>query len=193
MTTVYILLGSLKSSQEAYGITERPGVIMALVDNSQIQGAELLKPLPLYLHTYVAPFAIIWPIFARYFYTPELYAKHIGSSEWTFVWCGAIITLQSLVWLSTNWSVNLKALFTARKASRIEDAQLIKVIPIANAGSADICKLIRDKVYAFSLHTSPFDLANRLARSRSATRQICLFYFRSAVFSMTLRRNPSVP
>ncbi|KAF3065925.1 Manganese-transporting ATPase 1 [Daldinia childiae] len=119
---------------------------MALVDNSQIQGAELLKPLPLYLHTYVAPFAIIWPIFARYFYTPELYAKHIGSSEWTFVWCGAIITLQSLVWLSTNWSVNLKALFTARKASRIEDAQLIKVIPIANAGSADICKLVRDKV-----------------------------------------------
>ncbi|KAI0829581.1 hypothetical protein F5Y06DRAFT_210967 [Hypoxylon sp. FL0890] len=119
---------------------------MALVDNPQIKSAELLSPLPIYLHTYVWPFAIIWPVFARYFYTPELYAKHIGSSEWTFVWCGTIITLQSLVWLSTNWSVNLKALFTARKAKKVEDAQLIKVIPVANAGSADICQLNREKV-----------------------------------------------
>ncbi|XDG09844.1 hypothetical protein ABKA04_009459 [Annulohypoxylon sp. FPYF3050] len=119
---------------------------MALVDNSQIKSAQLLSPLPIYLHAYVAPFAIIWPIFARYFYTPELYEKHIGSSEWTFVWCGTIITLQSLAWLSTNWSVNLKAIFTARKAKKIQDAQLIKVIPIANAGSADICEIIREKV-----------------------------------------------
>ncbi|KAI1134787.1 hypothetical protein F5Y05DRAFT_397355 [Hypoxylon sp. FL0543] len=119
---------------------------MALVDNPQIKSAELLSPLPIYLHTYVWPFAIIWPVFARYFYTPELYAKHIGSSEWTFVWCGTIITLQSLVWLSTNWSVNLKALFTARKAKNVEDAQLIKVIPVANAGTADICELNREKV-----------------------------------------------
>ncbi|KAI5861538.1 hypothetical protein GGS23DRAFT_575535 [Durotheca rogersii] len=119
---------------------------MALVDNPQIKSAELLTPLPVYFHAYVAPFAIIWPVFARYFYTPELYEKHIGSSEWTFVWCGSIITLQSLVWLSTNWSVNLKAKFTARKADKVEDAELIKVIPIANAGSADICKLNREKV-----------------------------------------------
>lgn len=119
---------------------------MALVDNSQIKSAELLKPLPIYLHTYVAPFAIIWPIFARFFYTPELYNKYIASSEWTFVWCGTIITLQSLVWLSTNWSVDLKGLFTAKKAKKIEDAELIKVIPIANAGTADICKLDRERV-----------------------------------------------
>ncbi|KAI0110617.1 hypothetical protein F4776DRAFT_641778 [Hypoxylon sp. NC0597] len=119
---------------------------MVLVDDPQIKSAELLSPLPIYLHTYVWPFAIIWPVFARYFYTPELYEKHIGSSEWTFVWCGTIITLQSLVWLSTNWSVNLKALFTARKAKKVEDAQLIKVIPVANAGSADICTLNREKI-----------------------------------------------
>lgn len=131
---------------------------MALVDNPQIKGAELLSPLPIYLHAYVAPFAIIWPIFARYFYTPELYDKHIGSSEWTFVWCGTIITLQSLAWLSTNWSVDLKALFTARKVKKIEDAQLIKVIPIANAGSADICGLDREKVCVFFFFWHPIAL-----------------------------------
>ncbi|KAI8623415.1 cation pump, Ca2+ pump [Xylariaceae sp. FL1651] len=117
-----------------------------LVDNIQIKSAELLSPLPFYLHAYVWPFAIIWPIFARYYYTPELYERHISSSEWTFVWCGAIITLQSLVWLSTNWSVDLKGSFTATKAKKVEEAQLIKVIPVANAGSAEICTISRDKV-----------------------------------------------
>jgi cation-transporting ATPase 13A1 len=117
-----------------------------LVDNAQIKSSQLLSPLPFYLHAYFWPFAIIWPIFARYYYTPELYEKHISSSEWTFVWCGSIITLQSLVWLSTNWSVDLKASFTATKANKLHDAQLIKVIPIANAGSAEICTISRDKV-----------------------------------------------
>ncbi|KAI0804185.1 hypothetical protein GGR55DRAFT_658778 [Xylaria sp. FL0064] len=117
-----------------------------LVDNAQIKSAVLLSPLPLYLHAYIWPFTIIWPIFARYFYTPELYEKHIASSEWTFVWCGTIITLQSLVWLSTNWSVDFKASFTATKAKNLEDAQLIKIIPVANAGSAEICRISRDKI-----------------------------------------------
>jgi manganese-transporting P-type ATPase len=117
-----------------------------LVDNPQIKSAELLSPLPLYLHAYVWPFVVIWPVFLRYYLTPALYEKHIQSSEWTFVWCGSIITVQSLVWLSTNWSVDLKGSFTASKSKSIDDAQLIKVIPTANAGVADICKLSRDKV-----------------------------------------------
>ena len=117
-----------------------------LVDNSQIQSAELLSPLPLQWHTYVWPFVIIWPIFLRYFLTPDLYEKHIGAPEWTFVWVGSIITVQTLTWLCTHWSVDLKGIFTAKKAGSVEEAQLIKVIPIANAGAAGICKLEREKV-----------------------------------------------
>jgi cation-transporting ATPase 13A1 len=101
---------------------------------------------PLYLHTYVWPFAGIWPIFLRYFYTTELYDKHIGGPEWTFVWVGSIITIQSLVWLSTNWNVNLKALFTTTKAKTVQNANLIKVLPVTNAGSSAICKIDRDNV-----------------------------------------------
>ncbi|ORY59641.1 uncharacterized protein BCR38DRAFT_445097 [Pseudomassariella vexata] len=117
-----------------------------LVDNSQIKSAELLSPLPTYFHLYVWPFAILWPIFARYYYSTDLYEKHISSQEWTFVWCGTIITLQSLAWLCTKWSVNLRGSFTATKAKNVEEAHLIKVIPIANAGSSDICKIDRDQV-----------------------------------------------
>lgn len=116
-----------------------------LVDNAQIKSAQLLSPLSFHFHAYVWPFIIIWPIFLRYFLTPELYEKHIGAPEWTFVWVGSIITIQSLVWLSTHWSVELDSIFTATSAKTVEDAQLIKVIPIANAGSAEICKLVRDK------------------------------------------------
>ncbi|KAH8688338.1 hypothetical protein BGZ61DRAFT_353149 [Ilyonectria robusta] len=116
-----------------------------LVDNPQITQSELLRPLPFYLHTYVWPFAIAWPIFFRYYLSDELYEKHIGAQEWTFVWCGAIFSIQSLFWLSTHWSVNLEGKFRASKAKNIDDAELIKIIPIANAGSPAIVKLIRDK------------------------------------------------
>ncbi|OAA45632.1 cation-transporting ATPase 4 [Metarhizium rileyi] len=117
-----------------------------LIDSPQIKQAELLRPLSFHLHAYVWPFAIIWPIFLRYYLTPDLYETYIGAPEWTFVWCGTIITLQSLVWLSTHWSVTLEARFKATKVDTVEDAQLIKVLPIANAGSGEICRLVRDKV-----------------------------------------------
>jgi hypothetical protein len=92
------------------------------------------------------PFAIIWPVFFRYYLSQDLYDKHIGGQEWTFVWCGTIITAQSLVWLCTHWNVNLKALFTSTSAKSVAEAQLIKVHPVANAGAADICKIDRDNV-----------------------------------------------
>lgn len=116
------------------------------MDNSQIKSAELLSPRPLFLHAYVWPFAIAWPVFLAFYLSPELYDKHIGGQEWTFVWTGAIITFQSLFWLSTHWSVNLRGIFTATTAKSVNEAQLIKIIPIANAGAADICPLDREKV-----------------------------------------------
>lgn len=102
--------------------------------------------MPLSLHAYVWPFVIIWPIFLRYYLSEDLYSKHIGGEEWTFVWCGTIITAQSLVWLSTHWNVNLKSLFTSTAAKKVSEAKLIKVLPVTNAGSAEICNIVRDNV-----------------------------------------------
>lgn len=117
-----------------------------LVDNAQIKAAELWKPLPLYLHAYVWPFAIAWPVFLAFYLSPELYGKHIASEEWTFVWIATIVTFQSLAWLCTHWSVNLQTLFTATRAKSVDDAELIKVLPVANAGSGEVCEIIRDQV-----------------------------------------------
>lgn len=117
-----------------------------LVKNPQIQSATLLNPLPLFLHLYVWPFLAIWPVFFAFYLSEERYNTYINGSEWTFVWAGSIVTLQSLTWLTTKWNVNIDALFTSIKAKAVRDATLIKVIPVTNAGSAEICKLLRDNV-----------------------------------------------
>lgn len=90
------------------------------------------------------PFLVIWPAFFAFYLSPERYDKYIQGQEWTFVWAGSIITVQSLLWLMTKWNINIETLFTATKANSLDSAQLIKVIPEANAGSAEICPLIHD-------------------------------------------------
>jgi manganese-transporting P-type ATPase len=116
-----------------------------LVDNPQIQSASLHTSLPLTFHLYIWPFTILWPAFLAVYLSPNRYEKYINGQEWTFVWVGSILTLQTLVWLTTKWNVNLDAAFTTRKAGSIDEAEYIKVIPITNAGSAAICKIDREK------------------------------------------------
>ncbi|KAI4285673.1 MAG: hypothetical protein L6R35_004613 [Caloplaca aegaea] len=131
------------ASKQIYSRTS--STMPRLVDNPQIASASLHNPLPLYLHAYIWPFLFAWPAFFAFYLSEERYTKYINGSEWTFVWAGSIITIQSLTWLTTKWNVNIHALFTSTTSSDVSNAQQIKVIPIANAGSAEVCRLIRDK------------------------------------------------
>ena len=45
----------------------------------------------------------------------------------------------------TKWSVNIQALFTTTAARSVDSASLIKVLPVANAGAAAICPLLRER------------------------------------------------
>src|SRR5271170_468933 len=112
-----------------------------LVDNAQIQSASFHTPLPLWLRLYVWPFAILWPIFLSVYLSEDRYDEYIDGPEWTFVWVGTIFTLQSLAWLTTKWNVSLDAAFTARRVKTVDEAELIKVVPVANAGAPAICKI----------------------------------------------------
>ncbi|KIX04148.1 uncharacterized protein Z518_07702 [Rhinocladiella mackenziei CBS 650.93] len=116
-----------------------------LVDNDQIYAASLHNPLPLFLKAYVWPFTILWPIFLAFYFNEDLYDEYIDGQEWTFVWMATIITLQSLTWLSTKWNVNLDTTFTTRNATNVEDAELIKIIPMVNSGAPAICKLEKER------------------------------------------------
>ena len=117
-----------------------------LVDNAQIKAASLHNPLPLTLHAYTWPFLILWPIFSAIYLSPSHYEQYIGAREWTLVWVGAIGSLQSLAWLSTKWNVDIRTTFTTTKAKDVRSAQMIKVIPVANAGSPEIQPLKRETV-----------------------------------------------
>ncbi|KAL8950631.1 MAG: hypothetical protein Q9222_003340 [Ikaeria aurantiellina] len=128
------------------GQAEIIAVRSRLVDNPQIASATLHNPLPLYLHTYIWPFLFTWPTFLAFYLSEDRYAKYINGSEWTFVWAGSIVSAQSLLWLTTKWNVNINSLFTSTTASDVSSAKQIKVIPVANSGSAEICHLIRDTV-----------------------------------------------
>ncbi|KAJ5760448.1 ATPase P-type K/Mg/Cd/Cu/Zn/Na/Ca/Na/H-transporter [Penicillium odoratum] len=115
-----------------------------LADDPQIHHASLHNPLSIQWHPYVFPFTIIWSAFFYYYLSEERYDIYIQGQEWTFVWAGSIITLQSLLWLMTKWNIDIKTLFTTTRASSIDTAKLIKVIPVTNAGIAEICPLIHD-------------------------------------------------
>lgn len=119
---------------------------MSLVEDSQIQSSSLSNPLPLFFHFYVWPFVFVWPAFSAIYLSQESYDKYIGGSEWTFVWLASIITVQGLIWLSTFWSVEVAIAFTSLKTKTVEQAKEIKLIPVENAGKAEICKLERDDV-----------------------------------------------
>lgn len=154
-----------------------------LVRNAQIQSATLHNPLPLYLHTYIWPFLAIWPAFFAVYLSEERYNTYIAGSEWTFVWAGSIVTAQSLAWLTTQWNVNLATLFTSVRARDVRSAKLIKVIPVTNAGSAEICPLLRDNV-----RNIPSQLRKHThAANRSAASKLFLSSSKSADSSTTLR------
>jgi cation-transporting ATPase 13A1 len=117
-----------------------------LVADKHVRDSSLHQPLPWQLHLYVWPFLIVWPAFSSIYFPKAQYEQYIQSQEWTFVWVGSIVTVQSLVWLLTQWNINLKTLFTTTKAHDVRTAQLIKIQPIENAGVAEVCRLIRDNV-----------------------------------------------
>ena len=161
---------------------------MVLVKDSQIRSASLHNPLPVYGHLYIWPFLFIWPVFLAFFLSEERYNKHISGPEWTFVWAGSIITAQSLTWLTTKWNVNINALFTTTGARDVAHARLIKVIPVTNAGSAEICPLLRDTVSDRNTE-SPID-ANT---SKAGGKKNISFLFQKRRFLYDYEQNTFAP
>lgn len=101
--------------------------------------------MPIYLRLYVWPFTILWPIFFALYFDQDRYDDYIDGQEWTFVWVAAIGSLQSLAWLSTKWSVDLATSFTYTKATSVDNAQYVKIIPAENSGAPAICKIERER------------------------------------------------
>ncbi|TGZ83038.1 putative cation transporting ATPase [Ascodesmis nigricans] len=112
-----------------------------LVDSPSVASASLLIPIDRTTRLYSWPFIVAYPVFFGFYFTN--YDKYFGGQEWTVLYFGTILSVQALIWLGCHWSIKWRSLITAKRASRIEDAQQICVIPIANSGAPDICDLTR--------------------------------------------------
>lgn len=128
----------------------------------------------------------MWPVFFAIYLSEERYNDYIGGSEWTFVWAGTIFSVHSLTWLTTKWNVNLDAAFKSTTVKHVENAKLIKVIPATNAGSAEICTILRDTVCAALGFQCFFTIANVFVRM--AARRTYPSCFRNGDSSTTLSK-----
>ncbi|CAG8522745.1 9987_t:CDS:10 [Ambispora gerdemannii] len=114
---------------------------VCLVKAKSIRQSSLHIPRTLIWHAYVWPFVgfyLAW-LYIYLFAYDEL----LVSEEWTFLTLGSLITTNALLFLSCQWSVRLKALFTCKSVlvNDIYKARVIKIIPAPHKGKGEICPL----------------------------------------------------
>lgn len=113
-----------------------------LINNPAIQEQTLLVPKNILSRIYIWPFLIIYPLFLQTYFMH--YETHIGGSEWTFVYLIAMISLNSVLALMSNWNVDVDVFINYNKVKSIAEASHIKIVPAPNSGLPEICKLERE-------------------------------------------------
>lgn len=111
------------------------------VKSPDIARVTLHRRIPLEWHIYTTPFALLYPIWLYgYFYK---YDDWFRSEEWTFVYTVLLIAGHSLSFLVTRWSIGAKALITCVKAKSIDEAEIIRVIPLPHKGEGELVPISR--------------------------------------------------
>lgn len=113
-----------------------------LVDSLYVQEADLLVPKPLSARPYIWPFLIVYPLFFKAY--TQHYEKYIGGSEWTFVYLITVVSINALLWLMPHWNIDIDVKFNYTKVKSVSEASHIKVVPVPNSGSGEVCKISRE-------------------------------------------------
>ncbi|KXN88703.1 putative cation-transporting ATPase 1, partial [Leucoagaricus sp. SymC.cos] len=111
------------------------------VVSSEIERASLHVSLPWYKYLYTTPFLSLYPILAYAYYIK--YDDWLGSEEWTFLACTILGVSHALSFLSTRWHAGARAWITTRKASTVEEANCVRIVPKSHRGQGDIVPLER--------------------------------------------------
>ncbi|CCH46424.1 putative membrane protein [Wickerhamomyces ciferrii] len=123
----------------------------SLVENPAVKSSQLLRPKGFFQRPYVLPFVVLYPWFGHIYF--GYYDEYIKGSEWTFVYLGAIISLQALLLLMPNWNINIDALFNYSKTDKLDEATHIMIVAAPNNGLGAISEINRDK-YPDEIQTS---------------------------------------
>ena len=131
------------------------------VASPEIARASLHVALPWYTHLYALPFLSLYPLLAYAYYAR--YDDWIKSEEWTFLACVSLGAGHALSFLVTRWSTSAKAWVTTRKvwhppcilylslpnallsskASSVEDADCVRLVPHQHRGQGEIVPLAK--------------------------------------------------
>ncbi|KAG0356925.1 hypothetical protein BG005_004114 [Podila minutissima] len=111
----------------------------SLVQTKLIKASSLHSRLPRSQHAYVWPFVFLYPAWT--FIYLFRYDEWIRSEEITFVTLGSLLTLNSLLFLTCQWSVSIKASLTCKKESDPTKANVIRIIPEQHHGLGALCDL----------------------------------------------------
>jgi cation-transporting ATPase 13A1 len=126
------------------------------VASSEIASLELLNPLPGWLHLYVWPFAILYPM-ATYAYVFQYEAWLHEEQANTFLLCLALFGSHALTFLATKWSATFRTRTTCLRVrpfqrsygagscllqtNSLKQATLVRVVPFKNQGHGEIVPL----------------------------------------------------
>lgn len=123
-------------------------MVAVRIDSAEVAAASLHRRLPLWTHIYTVPFALLYPLLAYAYFVR--YDDWLRSEEWTFLACVSVGAGHALSFLATRWSTAARAAITCRPASRLRDADCIRVVPVQFRGRGEIVSLRKKDVSNFS-------------------------------------------
>ncbi|KAJ3783670.1 hypothetical protein GGU10DRAFT_388925 [Lentinula aff. detonsa] len=126
-------------------------MVSITVDSPEVSRASLHKSLPWYTYLYTVPFLCLYPVLAYAYYVK--YDEWLVSEEWTFLACVTLGSGHALSFLVTRWSTGAKAWIETTKASSIEQADCIHIVPEVHRGKGEIVPLIKKDAKDVSSYT----------------------------------------
>ncbi|KAJ2084153.1 putative cation-transporting ATPase 1 [Coemansia sp. RSA 988] len=122
-----------------------------LVQGKAVKEATLHRRLPVIQHAYAWPFTFVYAGWL-YIYTMR-YEEVLGSQEFTTLSLMIMFMAQALVFLTCQWSVNMRALLTCQRVTDPYSAEVVKVIPSDELGKGEMCEMeygvnVHDEVQA---------------------------------------------
>ncbi|KAG0664685.1 putative cation-transporting ATPase 1 [Monosporozyma unispora] len=111
------------------------------VTSPLVKASKLLTPKAFASRPYVYPFFPIYATFAHIYFTQ--YDTYIKGPEWTFVYLGAIISVNMLVLLMPAWNVKINSKFNYDTVTDLYQATHILINTTPNNGADDIVPIQR--------------------------------------------------
>ncbi|KAL0958887.1 hypothetical protein HGRIS_014206 [Hohenbuehelia grisea] len=131
--------------------------------SNEIAAASLHVAIPRVQHLYVAPFLSLYPLLAYAYFVK--YDQWLVSEEWTFLACVILGAGHALSFLITKWNSGARAWITTKKAWSAQEADCIRIVPVAHRGQGDIVMLQKKNpadpsTYTFSYQRDTYSVAS---------------------------------